>query len=154
MIRVQFLALVRFFIITTKPSLKPTQPPIQLLQGAHSQELKQLQYVTDHSLSSSTKVKNAWSSISIPPNTHSGSLAYAQQQLKFCLLSFITKAEFQWKFKTDFILESISMLWQGFILVSLIQADRKDIMPRLHVSRKQTFVCQIYKHIIINWQSM
>jgi hypothetical protein len=48
------------FITASRPTLGPTQPPIQLLPGIFSPEVKRPGRETDHSPPSSAEVKNVW----------------------------------------------------------------------------------------------
>jgi len=52
---------------TSRLALGPTQPPIQWVTGALSLGVKRPGRKADHSLPSSTEVKNAWSYTSTPP---------------------------------------------------------------------------------------
>jgi hypothetical protein len=58
-----------FFLFATafKPTLGPTQPPIQWVPVALTQSVKRPGREADHSPPSSAEVKNAWSDISTPP---------------------------------------------------------------------------------------
>jgi hypothetical protein len=50
----------------SRSALGPTQPPIQWVPGALSQEVKQPGHEADHTLPSSTKVNNMWRYTSTP----------------------------------------------------------------------------------------
>jgi hypothetical protein len=54
------------FTTASRPALEPTQPPIQLVQGALSLGVKRPGREVDHSPPSSAEVKNAWSYTSTP----------------------------------------------------------------------------------------
>jgi len=60
-IRIQFLAGAGIiFLLNTsfRPALRPTQPPIQQVQGVLCPGIKQLGHEADHSPPSCAKVKN------------------------------------------------------------------------------------------------
>jgi len=66
----------------SSPALVPTQPPIQWVPGSISPGVKRLGSESDHSLSSSAEVKNAWSYTSTPPiRVHGVVLSSAQGQI-------------------------------------------------------------------------
>jgi hypothetical protein len=54
------------FSTMSRPVLRPTQPPIQWVQGFLSLGVKRPVREADHSSPSSTEVKNAWSYTSTP----------------------------------------------------------------------------------------
>jgi hypothetical protein len=66
--RFRFPASVGIFPFATasRPTLAPTQPPIQWILGALSPRVKPPGREADHSPTSSAKVKNAWSCTSTP----------------------------------------------------------------------------------------
>jgi hypothetical protein len=55
------------FTTASRPTLGPTQPPIQWVLGALSSGVQRPGREADHSLPSSAEVKNAWSYTSTPP---------------------------------------------------------------------------------------
>jgi hypothetical protein len=57
------------FTTASRPTLGPTQPPIQWVPGALSLGVKVSGREADHSPSSSAEVKNAWSYTSAPQYT-------------------------------------------------------------------------------------
>jgi hypothetical protein len=56
-----------FLVSAPRPSLGPTNSPIQWVPWALSPEIKHLEREADHSRPSTAEVKNAWSYTSIPP---------------------------------------------------------------------------------------
>jgi hypothetical protein len=57
-----------FFATVFTPTLESTQPPIKWVSGERgSSAVKRPERESDHSLSSSAEVKNAWSNISTQP---------------------------------------------------------------------------------------
>jgi hypothetical protein len=59
---VRFPAGMGIFLFTTvsRTALRPTQPPIQWVQGDHSLGVKRPRREADHSPPSSARIKNAW----------------------------------------------------------------------------------------------
>jgi hypothetical protein len=74
---------LEIFLFSTmfRPTLEPTQPPIQWILGALSPGVKWLGHEADHSLPSSAKVKNMWCFTSIPVYLHGVMLSLAQGKL-------------------------------------------------------------------------
>jgi hypothetical protein len=69
------------FVTLSRTALGPTQPPLQLVPGALSLEVKRPGREADHSTPSSAEAKNAWSYTSTPPiYIHGVVLSQAQEQ--------------------------------------------------------------------------
>jgi hypothetical protein len=58
---------ISLFTTASRTALRPTQPPIQWVPGALSQEVKRQGREADHSCPSSAEVKNAWNYTSTSP---------------------------------------------------------------------------------------
>jgi hypothetical protein len=58
-----------FLFTVSRPALRPTQPPIQWVQGALSRKVKQQGHEVDHLPPSGAEVKNG----AIPPLPHTSS---------------------------------------------------------------------------------
>jgi hypothetical protein len=83
---------LEIFLLTTtsRPTLGPTQPPIQWVTAALSVEVKRPVCEADHSPPSSAKVKNAWSYTSTPPvRLHGVCLVKVQGQFYLSLYTFL-----------------------------------------------------------------
>jgi hypothetical protein len=55
------------FITASRPSLEPTQPPIQWISRTFIPDIERPEREADHSPPTSAKVKNSWSYTSTPP---------------------------------------------------------------------------------------
>jgi hypothetical protein len=55
------------FTTTSRPTVGPTQPPVQWVRGALCLELKRPWHEGNHSPSCSAEIKNAWNCTSTPP---------------------------------------------------------------------------------------
>jgi hypothetical protein len=72
------------FATASRPALGPTQPPVQWIPEVLSLEVKRPAIEAGYSLPSSTKVKNAWSCISIPPiRLHDAMFSYEKDRDNF-----------------------------------------------------------------------
>jgi hypothetical protein len=90
----------RLFLFATAsiPAMRPSQPPIEWVPGAFYPGVKRPWCEADHSLSYSTKFKNAWSYTSSPKYV---SMAWCLHQGKFTYFHFL-KVIKQWQQRTKF----------------------------------------------------
>jgi hypothetical protein len=60
------------FFTSSRPALRPNQPPMEWVQGFLSPEVKQQGREADHSPPNSAEVKNMWIYTATPPIRHLG----------------------------------------------------------------------------------